>query len=126
MAAGRSGILAPGTHKTATSPGERRTVQRLIEQITDEGEVVVASRRLGRVHYHLSVYQHFSDLENEAVPASIEVEGQITPIDPIDLGPLHEEQAELRLRLADGRILEFSIAAEDGTIHSTARGLYRA
>jgi hypothetical protein len=29
------------------------------------------------------------------------------------------------LRLADGRALDFRFVHEDGTIHSTARGLYR-
>ena len=34
-------------------------MQRLVEQPTDEGEVFDGGDRLGRVHYHLSVYQHF-------------------------------------------------------------------
>jgi hypothetical protein len=31
---------------------------------------------------------------------------------------------ELTLRLADGRALDFRLVHEDGTLHSTARGLY--
>jgi hypothetical protein len=81
--------------------------------------------RLGRAHYHLSVYQHFSDAENEAVPANIEVEGRIVPLEEIDLTVLHSRGAELTLRLSDGRALDFSITGEDGRIRSTGRGLYR-
>jgi hypothetical protein len=31
---------------------------------------------------------------------------------------------ELTLLLVDGRALDFRVSHEDGTIHSTARGLY--
>ena len=52
---------------------------RLIEQLAGDGEMLdggtSVALSLGRVHYHLSVYQHFSDLEGEAIPASLTVEG---------------------------------------------------
>jgi hypothetical protein len=100
-------------------------MQRLVEQPADEGDVYGGSLRIGRVHYHLSVYQHFSELEGEFVPAHFEVEGRITPVDPVDLAALHQQAAELTLRLADGRLLDFSVANEGGTIRSTGRGLYQ-
>ena len=37
-------------------------MRRLVEQPTEDGPVCV-----GRVHYHLSVYQHFSNSEDESV-----------------------------------------------------------
>ncbi len=36
-------------------------MQRLVEQPVDEGDVIEGATHLGRVHYHLSVYQHFSE-----------------------------------------------------------------
>jgi len=100
-------------------------VQRLIEQPADDGDVVEGRARLGRVHYHLSVYQHFSEAEDEPVPASLEVEGHITPLDQLDLAELHQRRTELTLRLADGRALDFLMANSEGAIRSTGRGLYR-
>src|SRR5947208_14848982 len=50
-------------------------VQRLIEQPVDEGDVWEGLSRLGRVRYHLAVYQMFSMVEDEPVPASLDVEG---------------------------------------------------
>ena len=99
-------------------------MQRLIEQPTGEGDVLDGLARLGRVHYHLDVYQHFSDIEDEPVPPSLEVEGRLTPLDLLDLADLHHRGMELTLHLADGRVLDFSIADEAGRIRSTARGLY--
>jgi hypothetical protein len=40
-------------------------VQRLIEQPTGDGDVLEGRACLGRIHYHLSVYQHFSQIEDE-------------------------------------------------------------
>jgi len=100
-------------------------MQRLIEQPTGDGDVFAGAVRVGRVHYHLSVYQHFSDAERELVPAHVEVEGRITPIDGSDLIGTHLERSELALHLADGRSLDFLIATEDGTIRSTGRGLHQ-
>jgi hypothetical protein len=99
-------------------------VQRLIEQPRDEGEIFEGASRLGRVHYHLSVYQHFSEVENEPVRTSYEVEGHIAALDALDLRALHRRRAELTLRLGDGRALEFLLANDGGTIRSTGRGLY--
>ena len=48
-------------------------------------------RFLGRVHYHLAVYQHFSD-EGEPVPANLEVEGRITGPDDLDIPGLHRRR----------------------------------
>ena len=79
---------------------------------------------VGRVHYHLSVYRHFSDVEAELVPTHLEVEGRVTPLDDdVDVAELHQRQPELTLRLADGRVLDFRVVDEEGAIRSTARGL---
>jgi hypothetical protein len=99
-------------------------MQRLVEQPADEGEVFGGAARIGRVHYHLSVYQTFSEMESDPVPAHFEVEGRITPLERVDMSTLHQRAAELTLYLADGRRLDFSIANEKGTIRSTGRGLY--
>lgn len=99
-------------------------MQRLIEQPRENGEVWEGPSRLGRVHYHLDVYQHFSEVEGEPVAASLDVEGHIAPFDKIDLPALHRRRAELRLHLADGRVLDFLVANKDGAIRSTGRGLY--
>jgi hypothetical protein len=100
-------------------------MQRLVEQPSDNGEMFEGSACLGRVHYHLSVYQHFSDALDESVPANLEVEGRIAPLDNVDLIALHRRGSELTLRLADGRALDFSMTDEIGRIHSTGRGLHR-
>jgi hypothetical protein len=100
-------------------------MQRLIEQPTGDGEVLEGSRRLGRVHYHLSIYQQFSEVESEPVPASLEVEGRLTTLDLFDLKELLQRRAELTLRLSDGRALEFVIADATGAIRSTGRSLYQ-
>jgi hypothetical protein len=99
-------------------------MQRLIEQPVAEGQVFGESAYLGRVHYHLAVYQHFPDEDGEPVPPNLEVEGRVTGLDGINVPELHARAVELTLRLADGRTLDFHIVDEDGTIHSTARGLY--
>jgi hypothetical protein len=99
-------------------------VQRLIEQPTGNGDLVLRGVPLGRVHYHLAVYQHFAD-GDDAVPAQLAVEGRIGA-EVIDLVALQHAGVELTLRLADGRSLDLRVTHEDGTIHSTARGLYVA
>ena len=93
-------------------------MQRLVEQPVDDGEVFDGFSRLGRVHYHLAVYQRFSEAEDESVPANFEVEGRITALDGLDLPRLHQRASELTLHLADGRLLDFVIATEEGTIRS--------
>jgi hypothetical protein len=100
-------------------------MQRLVEQPTEDGAVFEGHKQLGRVRYHLSVYQHFSEAEHESVPANLEVEGRIAPLDKVDLVELHRRGAELTLRLADGRALDFSMVDQEGRIRSTGRGLYR-
>jgi hypothetical protein len=100
-------------------------MQRLIEQPVAEGDVLQGTVYQGRVHYHLGVYQHFSDEDGESVPPNLEVEGRITAIDRFDVAWLQQSGAELTLRLADGRMLDFRIINEDGSIRSTARGLYK-
>ena len=99
-------------------------MQRLIEQPADEGDVLEGPTRLGRVRYHLSVYQHFSEADDSPTGASFEVEGHITPVDHLDLTELHRPRSELTLHLADGRVLDFLIANADGMIRSTGRGLH--
>ena len=98
-------------------------MERLIEQPVGDGDVFQENGRIGRVHYHLAVYQHFSET-GESVAPNREVEGRITAHDDLDVAGLHQLGLELTLRLADGRALDFRIVHEDGTIHSTARGLY--
>jgi hypothetical protein len=101
-------------------------MQRLVEQPSDNGEVFDGTAPLGRAHYHLSVYQHFSSAEGESVPANVEVEGRIAPIDRMNLGELHRRGAELTLWMADGRALDFSVIDDEGRIRSTGRGLYQS
>jgi hypothetical protein len=101
-------------------------MQRLIEQANDEGDVFEGPTQLGRVHYHVSVYQHFSDVEEEIVPPNLDVEGRVVGVDDLDVKDLHRRGAEMTLRLADGRLLDFLVANEEGTIRSTGRGLYKA
>ena len=43
-----------------------------------QGEVFAESGRVGPFHYHLVVYQYFSDEDGEPVPAHVEVEGRVT------------------------------------------------
>ena len=100
-------------------------MQRLVEQPNDDGDVFKGSVRLGRAHYHLAVYQHFSPAENEVVPANTEVEGRIVPLNDLNLVDLHRRGLELTLRMADGRAMDFSLTDDQGRIHSTGRGLYR-
>ena len=98
-------------------------MQRLIEQPVGEGDVLEENGPVGRVHYHLAIYRHFSD-EGEPVPPNLEVEGRITAHDDLDIAGLHRLGIELTLRLADGRTLNFRVIDDTGTIHSTALGLY--
>ena len=99
-------------------------MQRLIEQPVDQGDVLEGGTRLGRVHYHLSVYQHFSEDEELTGAVHFDVEGHITSLEALDLPDLHRRRAELTLQLADGRVLDFSVMDREGAIRSTARGLY--
>lgn len=101
-------------------------MQRLIEQPTGEGDVFAGVTRLGRVHYHLSVYQHFSAIETDSVPASLDVEGRIVILEAVDPGALLNRHSEMTLSLADGRRLEFSVVDPAGTIRSTGRSLYQS
>jgi hypothetical protein len=100
-------------------------MQRLIEQPVGDGDVFDGPSYFVRVHYHLSVYGHFSEKEGESVPVHTEVEGRVTPLDHLKrLGP-HQEGSEWTLHLADGRILEFTIVNDESAIRSTGRGLSR-
>jgi hypothetical protein len=99
-------------------------MQRLIEQPTGDGDILLQGRALGRVHYHLAVYQHFSGNDNEPVPASLEIEGRIIPSGLLELAALRQAGPELTLHLADGRALSFSITDGEGRIRSTGRGLH--
>ena len=98
-------------------------MQRLVEQPVDDGEVLEAGSQVGRVHYHLSVYQQFSEGADQIALPHFEVEGRLT-VDHLDVAQLHARAAELTLRLSDGRLLDFLIAHQDGRIRSTGRGLY--
>ena len=101
------------------------TMQRLVEQPSDEGDVFEGSVCLGRAHYHLAVYQHFAEAGNEAVPANTAVEGRIVPFGDFDLNELHRRGSELTLRMADGRAVDFSLTDDNGRIRSTGRGMYQ-
>ena len=101
-------------------------MQRLIEQVADNGDVFEGRARVGRVHYHLSVYDRFSGTEDEARAAALIVEGQVTPLSQLDLASLLRRRSELALRLADGRLLSFSMVNAEGRIRSTGRGLHAA
>jgi len=100
-------------------------VQRLIEQPSDDGDLLEGDAPVGRVHYHLDVYQHFSERAGEAVPSHVEVEGRLTGLDDLKVAQLHELPPEWTLRLADGRALDFDFVDGEGTIHSTGRRFYR-
>jgi hypothetical protein len=100
-------------------------VQRLIEQPIGEGDVLEGGTHVGRVQYHLSVYQHFSEVEGEPVPAAIVVEGRIEPRNDFDRSRFSHGRAELTLHLADGRLLDFLIVDEGSSIRSTGRALYQ-
>jgi hypothetical protein len=98
-------------------------MQRLIEQPVGDGDVFEGPVYVGRVHYRLAVYQHFSEEDgDESVPAHPEVEGRITTIDHLDLADPHWKSPELTLHLADGRALDFSVTSESGAIRATGRG----
>jgi len=99
-------------------------MQRLVEQPVDEGVVFKGAERVGRVHYHLSVYQQFSEGEGPMGAGVLEVEGRIAPLDPVDVSGLPLHESEYTLHLSDGRRLDFTIAGGDGRIRSTGRGLY--
>jgi hypothetical protein len=100
-------------------------MQRLVEQPSDEGIVYKGAARIGRVHYHLDVYQHFSEAEGDSVSALLEVEGRIDAAGEVDVASLPPHIAEYTLHLADGRLLDFTIASPSGRIRSTGRGLYQ-
>lgn len=99
-------------------------MQRLVEQPTGDGEIFEGPVCIGQAHYHLSVYQHFSETEMDAVPANLEVEGRLR-MEGIDIAGLHRRGSELTLRLADGRALDFSFIDEGGRLRSTGRQLYQ-
>ncbi len=101
-------------------------MQRLIEQLADDGDMLDGRAPVGRVHYHLSVYHQFSGTEDLAGSTNLTVEGQITPLSPLDLAALLRQRKELALRLADGRLLSFSMVNADGRIRSSGRGLRAA
>ena len=99
-------------------------MQRIVEQPAGDADVFSGGVRLGRVHYRLSVYQHFSEDESESVPANFEVEGRVTAIDGVDLGECHRSGVELTLHLVDGRRLDLLVMNDQGGIRSTGRSLY--
>src|SRR5690349_9053428 len=99
-------------------------MQRIVEQPSGDGDLFSGGTRIGGVHYHLAVYQHFSEDERQAVPANLEVEGRVTAADDLDLARCHESGVELTLHLADGRRLDLLVLTDGGGVRSTGRGLY--
>ena len=99
-------------------------MQRIVEQPAGDGDVFSGGTRVGRVRYHLAIYQHFSEHEGESVPANFEVEGRVTAIDGVDVAECHRGGVELTLQLVDGRRLDLLIISDDGGIRSTGRSLY--
>ena len=99
-------------------------MQRIVEQSAGDGDVFSGTVPVGRVHYHLAVYQHFPDDEGESVPANVEVEGRVTAIEGLDVEECHRSGVELTLHLVDGRRLDLLIMNDEGGIRSTGRGLY--
>ncbi len=75
----------------------------------------------------ITVCPYISSSPRTPSPSSsaLEVEGHMSPLEPLDMAELYVRRPELTLRLADGRTLDFTMANADGTIRSTARGLYR-
>jgi hypothetical protein len=59
-------------------------MQRLVEQPTEDGDVFEGPVCIGRVHYHLSVCQHFAE-DGKSVPAQLNVEGRLMPFVRLDL-----------------------------------------
>ena len=99
-------------------------MRRLIEQPTNEGQLLHGRIPLGRVTYHLSIYQTFSDRSDAGVHTGLVVEGRLRSVDLIDLAMWHQRRAELTLVLADGRVLQCVLSSTDGALHSTGLGLY--
>jgi hypothetical protein len=100
-------------------------MQRLVEQPADEGIMFKGESRIGRVYYHLDVYQQFSEGGQDPSSGHLEVEGRIAPVDAVDVAALPAHASEYTLHLADGRMLDFTIASA-GRIRSTGRGLYKS
>ena len=101
-------------------------MDRRIEQPTGDADVLDGRHVLGRVHYHLAVYQHFTQTADDAVPTARHVEGRLTAVDPVNFPALHRRGAELTLRLADGRRLMCHVTSAEGRIRSTGSGLSAA
>jgi hypothetical protein len=99
-------------------------MQRLIEQTADEGDVLAGGKPVGRVHYHLSVYQYFTEAAENEMVGSVEVEGYLSAVEGVDLSLEHQHRTELTLCLPDGRRLDFLMMNAEGTIRSTGRGLH--
>jgi hypothetical protein len=99
-------------------------MQRIVEQPAGDGDVFSGGARVGRVHYHLAVYQHFSEHEGESVPAHLEVEGRMTAIGDLDVAGCHQRGVELTLHLVDGRRLDLLVINDRGGIRSTGRSLH--
>jgi hypothetical protein len=98
-------------------------MQRLIEQPSGTGDLLVAGTQIASVHYTLSVYRHYADNGDESGPAYLEGEGHIRALEDFDVSGLARLGLEFGLRLDDGRLLDLAFSDAEGTIHSTGRGL---
>jgi hypothetical protein len=91
-----------------------------IEQLDDFGHVYDGDDLLGEYQYHITVFQKMIDAgAGSSIPGLKSIAGRIN----LDFGTVMKlmmGDPKLRLRLADGRQLEFFFARDDGTI--TAKG----
>jgi hypothetical protein len=98
-------------------------MQRLIEQPSGTGELLVDRMPVARVHYALSVYRQFPEDGSAGGLTHLEVEGRIRALDDLDVAALGPVDVDFVLRLEDGRLLDFAFTTGDGAIHSTGRSL---
>ena len=96
---------------------------RVIEQLNDVGAILKSDgSELGERRYHLTVYQDMIDVgHGETIPGLRRIEGRID-LEGREGFTFVFENAELTLRLRDGRSLPFFFSNSDGRI--AARGKF--
>jgi hypothetical protein len=91
-------------------------MMRLIEQPAGTGELFEQGRLRGTVHYALNVYQQYDEGHDEAVAGVQHIEGRLTPSGPIEISDVWNRDAELELRLSDGRTLTLQLRDAHGNV----------